>query len=101
MTGYQSGISKYEGMSVKVFGISVDSQPTLAHWAKELGAEFPLLSDHMRATAMKYGVLNANGFCNRTTFIVDSDGKIAEINEGNAAMDNAGAEAACRRITHK
>lgn len=101
MTGYQAGISKFEGMDVKVFGASVDNQPTLAHWAKELGATFPLLSDHMRATAMKYGVLLPAGFCSRTTFIIDAEGKIVEIIEGSAALDAAGSEEACRRVPLK
>ena len=98
MTGYQAGISKFEGMDVKVFGASVDSQATLAHWAKELGATFPLLSDQMRGTALKYGVLLPAGFCSRTTFIIDADGKIVEIIEGSAALDAAGSELACQRI---
>ena len=55
-------------MDVKVIGISVDSQPTLADWAKELGAEFPMLSDMMRKTAIEYGVLNPTAdIANRTT----------------------------------
>ena len=102
MTGYQAGIKNFEGMATQVFGISTDQAPTLAHWAKELNAEFPLLSDGMRKTAADYGILiPANGMANRTTFVVDLDGKIQHIDEGSAAIDPAGAETACKRIKSK
>ena len=101
MTGYQAGISKFEGMDVKVFGASVDNQPTLAHWAKELGATFPMLSDFKKEVGTAYGVMLPAGMASRTTFIIDSDGKIVEIIEGSAAMDAAGSELACKRIVKK
>jgi peroxiredoxin len=41
------------------------------------------------------------GIANRTTFIVDTDGKIADIQEGKAALDPSGAETACSRLKHK
>ena len=102
MTGYQAGIKKFEGMETQIFGISTDQAPTLAHWAKELNAEFPLLSDGMRKTAADYGILiPANGMANRTTFVIDLDGKIQHIDEGSAAIDPVGAETACKRIKKK
>ena len=101
MTGYQAGIKKFNDMETQVFGISVDSGPTLSHWAKELGAEFPLLSDFTKKTATEYGVLSERGICNRTTFVIDSEGKIQKIEEGNSAVNPAGAEEACSRLAHK
>ena len=74
----------------------------MAHWAKELGAEFPLVSDHDRKISELYGVLNAQaGMANRTTFVVDMDGKIAYIEEGGSAIDVTGADTACSRLGHK
>jgi len=85
-----------------VVAISTDHPATLAHWAKELGAEYPLLSDSMRKTSADYGVLiPTNGIANRTTFVVDLDGKIQHIEEGSAAIDPVGAETACKRIKKK
>ena len=101
MTGYQAGISKFEGMDVKVFGASVDNQPTLAHWAKELGTTFPMLSDFKKETSTSYGVLLPAGMSNRTTFIIDPDGKILEIIEGSAAVDAEGTVLACKRVIKK
>jgi alkyl hydroperoxide reductase subunit AhpC len=49
-----------------------------------------------------YGILMENlGFANRATFVVDVDGKIQHIEEGNTAIDPTGAETACSRLAHK
>jgi len=67
-----------------------------------LGAEFPLVSDHNRQISELYGVLNAQaGMANRTTFVVDMDGKIAYVEEGGSAIDVTGADTACSRLAHK
>ena len=82
--------------------ISTDFFFTLQHWSKELNADFPMLSDHMRDVSKLYGVLNEKvGIANRTTFVIDMDGKIAEIIEGNSAIDPTGAATACSRLKHK
>ena len=101
MTGYQAGIKKFNDMETQVLAISVDSGPTLSHWSKELNAEFPLLSDFGKKTVADYGVLMERGMANRTTFVIDVDGKIQHIDEGNAAVNPAGAEEACSRLAHK
>ena len=89
-------------MDVQVLAISTDFTPTLGHWKKELNADFPMLSDHMRKVSELYGVLiPAMGIANRTTFVVDTDGKIVNIDEGSAALDPTGAETACSRIKKK
>ena len=103
MLAYQSGIAKFNGMDVQVLAISTDFTATLKHWKEnELKAEFPMLSDHMRKAAEQYGILITQmGLANRATFIVDVDGKIASIEEGNTAIDPMGAETACSRLKHK
>jgi peroxiredoxin Q/BCP len=81
--------------------ISTDFFFTLNHWSKELGAEFPMLSDHDREVSKRYGVLNEKaGIANRTTFVIDQDGKIVNIEEGNSAIDPTGAVTACSRLKH-
>ena len=60
-----------------------------------------MLSDHMREVSKLYGVLNEKvGIANRTTFVIDMDGKIAEIIEGRSAIDPTGAVTACSRLKH-
>jgi peroxiredoxin len=38
---------------------------------------------------------------NRSTFVVDKEGKIVHIEEGNGAIDPSGADLACSRLAHK
>ena len=89
-------------MAVQVVAVSTDFTPSLARFKKDLNADFPMLSDHMRKVSELYGVLVPTmGIANRTTFVIDTDGKIVNIEEGTAAMDPTGAETACTRIKKK
>ena len=86
-------------MGANILAISSDNTPTLSHWAKELNAGYPMLSDFMRKTSAAYGVLIADrGIANRATFVVDGNGKIQHIEEGSGAVDISGAETACQRL---
>jgi thioredoxin-dependent peroxiredoxin len=42
-------------------------------------ADFPMLADPTKETAMKYGVLNAAGVANRWTFYINKQGRITAI----------------------
>ena len=56
----------------------------------------------MRKVSELYGVLMPQvGLASRATFVIDKDGKIANIEEGNGAIDTAGADLACSRLAHK
>lgn len=102
LTAYQAGIGKFKAVETQVVAISTDFVATLNHWSKELGAEFPILSDHNREVCKLYGVLNEkNGVANRTTFVVDADGRIVSITTNNDAIDVSGALAACARTPMK
>ena len=96
MKAYQADIAKFEATDTQVLGISVDSSPANAHWAKELGVTFPILSDFKRTVVKDYGVFNeAQGFANRATFVIDKQGIIRHIEQGNTAIDPTGAYEAC------
>ena len=99
MNAYQAGIAKFEEMGAQVFGISTDNLPSLRHWAEEhLKTTFPLLSDFQRKASAAYGILQPSGVANRSTFVIDIDGKIQHIEEGSAAIDPTGAVTACGRL---
>jgi len=67
-----------------------------------LHAEYPLLSDFSRKVSAEYGVLIPSaGIANRTTFVIDPEGKIVHIDEGKEAIDITGAVTACSRIKKK
>jgi len=89
--------------NVQVFGISTDNVPSQKEFAEKLKLSFPLLSDFSkRQVAASYGVLFPDrGFANRATFVIDEEGLIQHIEEGNTAIDPTGAETACTRIHHK
>lgn len=103
MLAYQASLSKFQGHTAQVFGISGDNTPSQGEFAKQLKLEFPLLSDFATREAMAaYGVLMpGRGLANRATFVVDAAGKIAHIEEGSAAVDISGAEMACSRLTRR
>ena len=62
-----------------------------------------MLSDFAkRQVAAAYGVLITEpGVANRATFVINKEGKITYIQEGNTAIDPTGAETACSRLAHK
>ena len=82
-----------------VLAISTDFIATLNHWGKELGADFPILSDYKRVVSRQYGILNEqNLLINRTTFVIDTDGKVVSIMQNRDAIDVTGAVTACSRL---
>lgn len=103
MTAYQGGIANFEGMNTQVFGISTDNTPSLAVFAKQVSATFPMISDFAKREVSKsYGVLMPDrGIANRATFVIDMEGKIAHIEEGSSAVDISGANMACSRLKKK
>jgi peroxiredoxin Q/BCP len=86
-----------------VFGVSTDNVPSQREFGTKIGSTVPFLSDFAkRETATAYGVLNKDaGVANRATFVIDQDGKITYIEEGNTAIDPIGATDACSRSAHK
>ena len=102
MKAYQADIAKFEGTETQVFGISVDSVPANREFAKQIAVTFPLLSDFKRTVVKDYGIFNEEGgYGNRATFVIDKDGIIQHIDEGNVAIDVAGAADACNILSHK
>jgi peroxiredoxin len=103
LLAYQAGIAKFEDVETKVFAISTDNTPSQKEFATKVSASFPLLSDFSkREVTKKYGVLLENiGVANRSTFVIDREGKIIYIEEGSSAIDPTGAETACSLAAHR
>src|SRR6266545_3413052 len=103
MLAYQSGIAKFDASETKVFGISTDNTPSQKEFAAKNNVQFPILSDFAkREVSAAYGVLMPeNGMANRSTFVIDKEGKIIYIEQGSSAIDPTGAETACSRAAHK
>src|SRR6266702_573265 len=60
------------------------------------------LSDFKGNVVRDYGIFNeAQGFGNRATFVIDKNGIIQHIDEGNVAIDPTSAYDSCNILTHK
>jgi thioredoxin-dependent peroxiredoxin len=82
-----------------IVAVSGDFIATLNHWKKELGADFPMLSDYKHVVARQYGVFNEQTqLTNRTTLVIDTEGKIQAVIENRDAIDVTGALTACSRL---
>jgi len=108
MKAYQADIAKFTDTETQVFGISVDSVYALKRWSEDLAPEtkgltFPLLSDFKQRKVVKdYGIFNeAQGVGSRATFVIDKEGVIRNIEEGNSAIDPSAAFQACSLIKKK
>ncbi|QFU74770.1 redoxin domain-containing protein [Halioglobus maricola] len=66
---------------VSYFMASVDPLADNVGFAKETGADFPLLSDPEKAAAKAFGVLHPMGFASRHTFYVGVDGKVLKVDK--------------------
>ena len=102
MKAYQADIAKFEGTETQVFGVSVDSVPANRRFAQDIGVTFPLLSDFKRTVVKDYGIfIEEQGFGNRATFVIDKNGIIQHIDEGNVAIDPTSAADACNILMRK
>jgi peroxiredoxin (alkyl hydroperoxide reductase subunit C) len=102
LQAYQADIAKFESTETQVFGMSVDSIPANREFAKQIGITFPILSDFKRTVVKAYGVFNEEqGFGNRATFLIDKEGIIRHIDEGNVAIDPTTVVEACNVLQRK
>jgi alkyl hydroperoxide reductase subunit AhpC len=46
-------------------------------------------------------LLADRGMAYRTTFVIDKEGRIQHIEQGNSAVDPTGAVTACSRLAHR
>ena len=85
MRKMQQDYEKYEQLDAQIFGISVDSNYTLKAFKKELGINFPLLSDFNKEVSRSYDSLyelyypekyGYKGVSKRSAFVIGRDGKI-------------------------
>jgi thioredoxin-dependent peroxiredoxin len=78
--------SEYESAGAVVLGVSPDPVKPIAKFDEKYGLGFPLLSDEDHAVAEAYGVWVEKSMYGRkymgnerTTFVIDPDGKIREV----------------------
>lgn len=101
-------MAKLEASDTVVLGISIDSPAANAAFAKQIGVTFPLLSDMNRKVLPAYGIMKpykVGGddymWAERTTIVVDKDGKIQHVEQGNSAVDPNSAVSVCTGLHSK
>ena len=81
MPAYEADLERFKGYDAQVLGISVDSVPCNAAWARSLGGlTYDLLSDFepKGEVARAFGAYReGDGISERAIFIVDKEGRIA------------------------
>ena len=85
---YQKLMDRFNDYHAQVLGISVDSVPCHAAWAKSLGGiTYPLMADYFPhgEVARLYGVLSDRGFAERVVFLIDKEGVIRYIDNVDLA----------------
>ncbi|MCA1640594.1 MAG: redoxin domain-containing protein [Acidobacteria bacterium] len=81
-------------------GISVDSVPALKRFAEDIAVTFPLVSDFKRKVVRDYGIFDEErGFGTRATFVLDKEGVIKHVEQGNTAIDPASALDTCNLLS--
>jgi len=80
--GFAERYPRFQQSGVEVVGVSVDSAETQASFAEKCGSRFPMVGDHSKEIARKYGVLGLLGIAKRVTFFVDAEGRVQDVVEG-------------------
>jgi peroxiredoxin len=97
MQAFQQNLSKLEAADTQVLGVSMDSSFSNKAWAQQLGVTFPLLSDWGGDVTKEYGLYNPQyKAARRATFVIDKDGKVAEITLDKDAVDPTKTIDACQ-----
>ena len=89
MKCFRDFASEFEEAGAQVLGVSIDTFASQGAFAKELGVNFPLLSDWPRyETAKAYEVWRDNiGIAMRVTYVIDRDGVIRGVIESESDME--------------
>ena len=84
--GIRDRSDEYEAAGATVLGVSPDEPAALRKFADKYGLPFTLLADHDHAVSEAYGVWVEKSMygrkfmgVQRSTFIVDGDGKLAKV----------------------
>ena len=85
---FRDALPRFDGANAVILGISPDSARKHANFRKKYGLPFTLLADIGHAVADRYGVWKEKSFWGRkywgnerTTFVIDRDGRIARVFE--------------------
>ena len=97
MQAFQQNLAKLEAADTQVLGVSMDSSFSNKAWAQQIGVTFPLLSDWGGEVTKQYGLYNPQyKAARRATFVIDKDGKVADVKLDREAVDPTKTIEACQ-----
>jgi peroxiredoxin len=97
MQNFQQNLSKLEAADTQVLGVSMDSSFSNKAWAQQIGITFPLLSDWGGEVTKEYGLYNPKyKAARRVNYVIDKDGKVAEMQLDSDAIDPTKVVEACQ-----
>jgi thioredoxin-dependent peroxiredoxin len=83
---FRDSMPRFEGLDAVVLGVSADSVESHRKFREKFGLNFPLLADEDREVSEAYGVWKEKSMygktfmgIERTTFLIDEAGKVAEV----------------------
>lgn len=98
MQSFQANLQRLEAADTQVLGVSMDSPFSNKAWAEKINVTFPLLSDLGGEVTRKYGLYNEKRHIGRrVNFLIDKDGKIANIQVDSEAIDPTKTVEFCER----
>jgi len=98
MQNFQANLQKLEAADTQVLGVSMDSPFSNAAWAEKSNGTFPLRSDWGGDITRKYGLYDEKRkIGRRVNFLIDKEGKIAEMQIDSDAVDPAAIVTSCER----
>jgi peroxiredoxin len=98
MQAFQANLKKLEAADTQVLGVSMDSPFSNAAWAEKINITFPLLSDWGGEVTRKYGLYDEKTkIGRRVNFLIDKEGKIAEMQLDSEAIDPTHLVDTCER----
>lgn len=89
---FRDGLQELIDLGAEVVGVSVDDSGSHANFAKKYDLQFPLLADNGGVIAARYHSLINLGvvkFAKRNTFLIDPEGKIAQLYLSASAARNS------------
>jgi peroxiredoxin (alkyl hydroperoxide reductase subunit C) len=98
MRNFQQNLQKLEAADTQVLGVSMDSPFANKAFADQIGVSFPLLSDWGGQVTRDYGIfVEKYKAARRVNFLIDKEGKVAEIELDKEAIDPAKIVTTCER----
>jgi|SRR5579862_6390911 len=98
MQNFQKNLARLEAADTQVLGISMDSPFSNKAWKEKINVTFPLLSDWGGDVTRQYGLYNDKiKIGRRVNFLIDKEGKIANIQVDRDAVDPAQTVEFCER----